>query len=69
MGRDDGELVRTAGVMGVVTASGEVRAGDTIRIELPAGEYQTACKPGMVGDGIRNPLTVTGEAAQLDEDE
>lgn len=24
------------------------------------GTYQTACKPGMVGDGIRAPLTVTG---------
>jgi len=38
-------------------------------VELPAGEYETACKPGMIGDGIRNPLTVTGEAAQLSEDE
>jgi len=38
-------------------------------VELPAGEYETACKPGMVGDGIRNPLTVTGESAQLSEDE
>ena len=38
-------------------------------VELPAGDYETACKPGMVGDGIRNALTVTGEAAQLSEDE
>ena len=38
-------------------------------VELPAGEYETACKPGMIGDGIRNPLTVTGEAAQLSQDE
>jgi iron uptake system component EfeO len=38
-------------------------------VELPAGEYETACKPGMIGDGIRNPLTVTGQAAQLWEDE
>jgi iron uptake system component EfeO len=37
--------------------------------ELPAGDYETVCKPGMVGDGIRNPLTVTGEAPQLSEDE
>jgi len=22
-------------------------------VELPAGAYETACKPGMVGDGIR----------------
>lgn len=26
-----------------------------------AGKYQTACKPGMVGDGIRGDFTVTGE--------
>jgi iron uptake system component EfeO len=40
-----------------------------LRVELPAGEYETACKPGMVGDGIRTALTVTGEAATLNEDE
>ena len=38
-------------------------------VELPAGDYETACKPGMVGDGIRADLTVTGEAEQLGEDE
>ncbi len=38
-------------------------------VELPAGSYQTACKPGMVGDGIRADLTVTGEAQTLSEDE
>ncbi|RBY88701.1 iron uptake system protein EfeO [Blastococcus sp. TF02A-26] len=38
-------------------------------VELPAGDYETACKPGMVGDGIRSDLTVTGEAEQLGEDE
>ena len=38
LGRDDaGELVRKAGVMGVVVAGGEVRPGDGIAIELPAG--------------------------------
>ena len=34
----DGELVRKAGVMAVVHESGDVRAGDAIRIELPVGE-------------------------------
>jgi iron uptake system component EfeO len=38
-------------------------------VELPAGSYQTACKPGMVGDGIRGELAVTGEAPSLSEDE
>jgi iron uptake system component EfeO len=39
-----------------------------LRVELPAGTYQTACKPGMVGTGIRNELTVSGSAAALSED-
>ncbi|MHC1563391.1 iron uptake system protein EfeO [Actinomycetospora sp. C-140] len=30
-------------------------------VEVPqGGQYTTACKPGMVGDGIRAPFTVTG---------
>lgn len=36
VGRDaDGNVVRKAGVMGVVRAGGEVRPGDRIRVELP----------------------------------
>ncbi|MHA6780283.1 iron uptake system protein EfeO [Pseudonocardia saturnea] len=32
-------------------------------VEVPdGGTYETACKPGMVGDGIRAPFTVTGSA-------
>jgi iron uptake system component EfeO len=34
-------------------------------VEVPdGGTYTTACKPGMVGDGIRVPFTVTGAAAR-----
>ncbi|MEJ3652449.1 iron uptake system protein EfeO [Actinomycetes bacterium KLBMP 9759] len=34
-------------------------------VEVPdGGSYTTACKPGMVGDGIRAPFTVTGTAAR-----
>lgn len=33
----DGSLVRKAGVMAVVVTGGVVRAGDTVRVELPAG--------------------------------
>ncbi len=41
LGRDEhGNLVRKAGIMGVVLAGGEVRPGDTIRIELPAEPYR-----------------------------
>ncbi|MFC5823524.1 iron uptake system protein EfeO [Nonomuraea insulae] len=36
--------------------------------ELPAGAYETACKPGMVGKGIRNALKVTGEHKPLNAD-
>ncbi|MEQ8266929.1 MAG: MOSC domain-containing protein [Parvibaculum sp.] len=39
LGRDaEGNLVRKAGVMGIVIAAGEVRPGDNIRIERPPGE-------------------------------
>lgn len=31
-------------------------------VELKAGAYQVACKPGMVGNGIRTALTVTGSS-------
>jgi iron uptake system component EfeO len=30
------------------------------------GTYQTACKPGMIGDGIRSEFTVSGDAVQVD---
>jgi iron uptake system component EfeO len=36
--------------------------------ELPAGDYEAVCKPGMVGDGIRQKLTVTGKSAGLAQD-
>jgi len=35
----DGSLVRKAGIMSIVLAGGEVRAGDPIEIELPAGPH------------------------------
>jgi MOSC domain-containing protein YiiM len=36
LARDEhGELVRKAGVMGVVVATGDVRPGDAVRVELP----------------------------------
>jgi MOSC domain-containing protein YiiM len=36
----DGELVRKAGIMGIVLAGGEVRAGDAVSVELPAGRHE-----------------------------
>ena len=32
------------------------------------GTYQTACKPGMVGEGIRGEFKVTGEAVKVDDE-
>ncbi|KUL40501.1 iron uptake system protein EfeO [Actinoplanes awajinensis] len=37
-------------------------------VELPAGAYETACKPGMIGKGIRNAFQVSGSATPLTED-
>jgi iron uptake system component EfeO len=55
-------------VMGEVENIGPGLKRDLI-VELPTGKYQAVCKPGMVGDGIRGDLNVTGAAAaQVDED-
>ena len=32
------------------------------------GTYQTACKPGMVGDGMRADFKVTGESVKIDDE-
>jgi iron uptake system component EfeO len=40
-----------------------------LSVELTAGEYQGVCKPGMVGDGVKAPFTVTGQASALTEDQ
>lgn len=40
LGRDaDGNLVRKAGIMGVVRAAGDVRPGDVITVEFPGGAH------------------------------
>jgi MOSC domain-containing protein YiiM len=36
----DGELVRKAGVMGVVVVGGTIRPGDCVMVELPPGVHQ-----------------------------
>ena len=37
---EDGELVRKAGIMGIVLAGGDISVGDEIRVELPAPPHQ-----------------------------
>src|SRR5918999_1029494 len=52
------------GIMGEVENIGPGLTRDLI-VEVPdGGSYTTACKPGMVGDGIRAPFTVTGSATR-----
>ncbi|HEX6374035.1 MAG TPA: MOSC domain-containing protein [Longimicrobium sp.] len=41
LGRDaDGGLVRKAGIMSIVLAGGDVRPGDTVRVELPPAPHR-----------------------------
>jgi MOSC domain-containing protein YiiM len=37
---EQGNLIRRAGIMSIVLLTGEVRAGDTIRAELPPEPHQ-----------------------------
>ena len=34
-----------------------------LETDLAAGSYEIACKPGQTGDGIRTPITVTGDGS------
>jgi len=49
---EDGQLI-----VGEVENVGPGLTRD-LTVNVPAGQYQTACKPGMAGDGIRAPFTV-----------
>ena len=41
LGRDgEGRLIRKAGVMAIVITGGDVKAGDMIAVEVPAGEQR-----------------------------
>jgi iron uptake system component EfeO len=48
----------------IVTERENIGPGTRVDLttQLDAGRYQIACKPGMVGDGIRQDITVTGQA-------
>ncbi|SDQ49604.1 iron uptake system protein EfeO [Quadrisphaera sp. DSM 44207] len=48
----------------IVTEKENIGPGTSydLTVDLPEGEYQVACKPGMVGDGIREDITVTPAA-------
>ena len=41
LGKDeDGNLIRKSGIMGIVLEGGDIRPGDAVRAELPAGPYR-----------------------------
>jgi MOSC domain-containing protein YiiM len=41
LGKDElGNIIRKSGIMGIVLQRGEVRPGDAIRVELPAGPHR-----------------------------
>jgi iron uptake system component EfeO len=48
----------------IVTERENIGPGTTaeLTVQLSAGSYQIACKPGMVGNGIRQNIKVTGQA-------
>ena len=46
-------------VMGEVENIGPGTSRD-VTVDLDAGSYEVACKPGQVGTGIRTPITVSG---------
>ncbi len=48
-------------VMGEVENVGSNTSRD-FTVDLGAGDYEVACKPGQVGDGIRTAITVSGTA-------
>jgi iron uptake system component EfeO len=50
-------------IMGEVENIGPGLSRDLV-VDLPKGTYEGACKPGMIGDGIRETLTVTGEPSR-----
>ncbi len=57
-------------ILGEVENIGPGLARDLV-LSAPPGSYVTACKPGMVGDGIRNQFAVSnsGEPSEASADE
>ncbi|MGW6916461.1 iron uptake system protein EfeO [Kitasatospora sp. NPDC054939] len=54
----------------IVTERENIGPGTKVVIsaEIKPGSYEIACKPGMVGDGIRQKVTLTGDGAAAKSD-
>ncbi len=64
-GDSDGEFTK---VVSEVENIGPGTSRDMV-VDLGAGTYEIACKPGQTGDGIREPVTVTGSGGGGSADE
>ena len=64
-GDSDGEFTK---VVSEVENIGPGTSRDMV-VDLGAGTYEIACKPGQTGDGIREPVTVTGSGGGESADE
>jgi MOSC domain-containing protein YiiM len=65
LGRDEhGKLVRKAGIMGVVIAGGEVRPGDSIRVELPPRPASPA-RAGVTAPALPSPRCWRAEGVRI----
>ncbi len=58
---------QTSGFTRIVTEKENIGPGTAydLTVDLTAGDYEVACKPGMVGEGLRTPVSVTGDDASL----
>ena len=64
-GEEDGEFSR---IINEVENIGPGTSQD-LSVDLSAGTYEVACKPGQTGEGIRQEITVTGEGGSANEGE
>jgi len=50
----------------IVTERENIGPGTSVdfNVDLAAGTYEIACKPGQTGDGIRQTITVTGQGGE-----
>jgi len=56
-GRDGSEFTKIVGERENIGPG----TSQKLTVDLPSGDYQVACKPGMTGDGIRTDITVSGK--------
>ena len=61
-----GNLIRKAGIMGIVIAGGEVKPGDAIRVELPDGHLSRCAGLNLSFPAERHASVATGGTQRID---